>query len=107
MQKRSTCGSATAAELWQLLAACPALEELELSGVVGPDADVSSLPNHLPTSCTRLSIAGAAFRRLAGPDWPVLQLTGLRHLEWRRTGKLSDLTRLSVLTRLSCLEVDR
>jgi hypothetical protein len=73
MQRRSVCGSATAEEVWQLLAACPALKELELSEVVQPGAD---MPQHLPSGCTKLVIGGKAFRRLALPDWTVLQLRG-------------------------------
>lgn len=63
------------------------LEELDITCVVKPDAELSALLQ-LPQSCVKLYVAGAAFADAAAGI--VAQLTQLDDLRWRTALKFED-----------------
>jgi hypothetical protein len=72
-------GRITTEELSNLVASCPALVLLDLTCVLAPDADVSTLLK-LPQHCQHLGVGGQAFGDEAAGV--VAQLTQLITLQW-------------------------
>lgn len=97
------------AGLTRISSCCPGLRQLNITRTVHPDADLSGLLQ-LPSSCTSLSVGGAAFTEAATAT--LVQLTQLRDLSWRYTRGLTvtgleqltalDLNRLRVDCRVQC-----
>jgi hypothetical protein len=81
-------------DLYVIASACPALQLLDITLSVKPDAELDGLLQ-LPQSCTSLIVGGAAFDYYAAGV--VARLTQLRDLRWSKspgfTGKSGTFTR--------------
>lgn len=90
------------ADLASMFSCCPAIEDLNIVGVVQPDTDLSVL-RQLPESCWMLLVGGAGFTDAAASV--LAQLTQLQDLGWCNSPGLTDvgLEQLTALTDLSRL----
>lgn len=93
-------GFITAAELRNVISACPVISSLDITCVLQPGADVHALLQ-LPATCRSLAIGGEAFGESAAVV--VAQLTQLTRLSWMESHDLSD-AGLDRLTALQALE---
>lgn len=80
---------------------CPGLRRLDITSTVWPvDADLSGLLQ-LPSSCTSLSVGGAALTDSTAAT--LAQLTQLQDLSWKRSRQLT----VTGLEQLTALELNR
>jgi hypothetical protein len=83
----TAAGTVTAAELRSMIDACPALCELDITGILQAGPDVAVL-RRLPSTCCCLSVGGAAFGDSAASV--IAQVTQLTALTWSFSDNLAD-----------------